>query len=98
MSRMSYVWDADQKRFVSKAAFHAQKQKGKGAGPMIIRDIEPYQSMVDGSMITSRSHHRNHLREHGKIEVGNEWVDPAPKIPLPTSAPDVAETLDEIGL
>ena len=35
-------------------------------------DIEPYQSMADGSMITSRSHHRAHLRRHGLIEVGNE--------------------------
>ena len=35
-------------------------------------DIQPYRSMVDGSMITSRSHHREHLREHGCIEVGND--------------------------
>lgn len=35
-------------------------------------DIQPYQSMVDGTMITSRSKHREHLKQHGCIEVGNE--------------------------
>lgn len=38
----------------------------------IITDIQPYQSMVDGSEISSRSRHREHLRSHGMIEIGNE--------------------------
>lgn len=38
----------------------------------VIPDIQPYQSMVDGKMITSRSAHRDHLRAHGLVEVGNE--------------------------
>ena len=38
----------------------------------VMPDIQPYQSMVDGTMITSRSHHRAHLKQHGMIEVGNE--------------------------
>ena len=40
--------------------------------PDIMRDIAPYQSMIDGSMITSRSRHREHLRAHGCEEVGND--------------------------
>ena len=40
--------------------------------PMVFGDIEPYQSMVTGEMITSRSKHREHLREHGLREIGNE--------------------------
>ncbi|CAB4141047.1 hypothetical protein UFOVP413_18 [uncultured Caudovirales phage] len=40
----------------------------------IIRDIDPYQSMITGEMITSRSHHRNHLRQHDCLEVGNERI------------------------
>lgn len=39
---------------------------------MVLPDIQPYQSMVDGSMITSRSQHRAHLKQHGCIELGNE--------------------------
>jgi hypothetical protein len=38
-------------------------------------DIEPYQSMADGSMITSRSKHRDHLRKHNCVEVGNERME-----------------------
>lgn len=40
--------------------------------PMVMPDIKPYRSMCDGSMITSRSHHREHLKAHGVIEIGNE--------------------------
>lgn len=42
----------------------------------IMPDIQPYKSTIDGSLITSRSHHREHLREHGCIEVGNERLSP----------------------
>ena len=38
----------------------------------IMPDIKPYKSMIDGSMITSRSKHRTHLRDNNCIEVGNE--------------------------
>lgn len=38
----------------------------------VMPDIKPYQSMIDGREITSRSRHREHLRAHGCIEVGNE--------------------------
>lgn len=38
----------------------------------VMGDIQPYKSMVDGSLITSRSHHREHLRQHGCVEVGND--------------------------
>lgn len=38
----------------------------------IMPDIKPYKSMVTGEMITSRSRHREHLRQHNCIEVGND--------------------------
>ena len=43
------------------------------------QDIQPYQSMVTGEMITSRSQHRAHLKQHGCIEIGNENPIPKPK-------------------
>lgn len=43
--------------------------------PMVMGDIAPYKSMIDGSMITSRSHHREHLRNNNCIEVGNESME-----------------------
>lgn len=41
-------------------------------GPMIMPDIQPYKSMIDGSIIQSRSRHREHLRAHNCVEVGND--------------------------
>lgn len=49
--------------------------------PMVMPDIQPYKSMIDGSMITSRSVHRDHLRQHNCIEVGNEKMET--KLPPP---------------
>ena len=40
--------------------------------PMVMPDIPAYQSMADGSMIEGRAAHREHLRRHGCVEVGNE--------------------------
>ena len=40
--------------------------------PLIMPDIPEYTSMIDGTRITSRSRHREHLREHGMYEVGND--------------------------
>lgn len=40
--------------------------------PMVIRDIEPYRNMINGQMISSRSEHRELLRRHNCVEVGNE--------------------------
>lgn len=43
-------------------------------GPYIIDDIEPYKAAGPeyGKMISSRSQHREYLRKHNLIEVGNE--------------------------
>jgi hypothetical protein len=49
----------------------------------IMLDIQPYKSMIDGSMITSRSKHREHLRQHNCFEIGNEKMEP--KVPTPMS-------------
>jgi len=48
--------------------------------PIIMPDIQPYQSMADGSMITSRSHHREHLKQHNCIEIGNETMETKPTL------------------
>lgn len=53
------------------------------ANHQIMLDIQPYKSMVDGSMITSRSKHREHLRRHNCVEVGNEKMET--KAPSPVS-------------
>lgn len=56
-------------------------------GPEIVPDIQPYQSMVTGETITSRSKHRQHLRDHGMMEVGNDSSLRKPYTGMPDAAP-----------
>lgn len=43
--------------------------------PSVQADNTCYRSMKTGEMITSRTQHKNHLKEHGLIEVGNESME-----------------------
>lgn len=54
------------------------------SGLQIVPDIEPYKSMIDGSLITSRAKHKEHLKRHNCFEVGNETAKPQP---IPDVAP-----------
>jgi hypothetical protein len=49
-----------------------QKMHRKVMPAMVTADIQPYRSMITGEMITSRSQHRTHLKDHGCLEIGNE--------------------------
>lgn len=51
---------------------HGEKRSETVSCPMVMRDLAPYKNMVDGQMITSRSEHRELLKRHNLIEVGNE--------------------------
>ncbi len=58
-------------------------------GLYFIPDIQPYRSPIDGSIVSSRQKHRDHMRAHGVIEVGNEKPKPAKYKPLPPVADDI---------
>lgn len=62
----------------------------------VMGDIQPYQSMIDGSIIGSRSVHREHLRAHGCIEVGNETKYLTQRKPL-QSPPGLKQTLIDVA-
>lgn len=51
--------------------------------PLIMGDISPYKSMITGEMIQGRRQHREHLKMHNCIEVGNEYkpIKRAPVVP-----------------
>ena len=68
MARKSYIQLPDGS-LVDKEDYY---QSYSPSAPMIMGDIQPYQSMATGEMITSRSHHREHLKRHGLVEIGNE--------------------------
>lgn len=66
------------------------------SGVQIMNDIKPYVSMIDGSIITSRSKHREHLRQHNCIEVGNDSSLYKPRKPL-APPPGLKETLIRVA-
>lgn len=53
--------------------YQAPKRSDHGA-PMVMRDIGEYVSPLDGQHITSRNQHRDHMRAHDVVEVGNEKI------------------------
>lgn len=61
----------------------------------VIPDIQPYKSMVTGERIKGRAHHREHLKEHNVIEVGNEKVERKVK-EMPPVAPDIKRAIEEL--
>ena len=64
-----YVYDAKHDKMVEVTDSRPLEDK---PSHHIMRDIEPYQSMITGEKITSRSKHREHLKAHGCIEVGDQ--------------------------
>jgi len=68
--------------------------RGRESAPYVLGDIEPYQSMITGEMITGRRQHREHLRQHGCIEVGNEKIPP--RKPNEYSREDYRRSVSEV--
>lgn len=72
------------------------KHEKHADGPMVIPDIEPYRSVIDGSVISGRRQHRDHLRAHGCIEVGNEKLRAKDHHQLPPVKEDVIRSFEMI--
>ncbi len=73
-----FIWDRRKRDFVPAEQFY---RPGRGAGLQVIRDIDPYRSTVTGEAIGGRRQHRDHLRAHGCVEVGNEMPKRPPPMP-----------------
>lgn len=46
-------------------------QQTRERGPLIMPDIEPFVSTIDGSIITGRAHLRAHMKQHGVTNVAD---------------------------
>lgn len=82
MTRRSWV-------YINGEAIEKGEYDAEPAAHYVINDIQPYQSMIDGSMITSRSRHREHLQAHGCIEVGNEKMQNRAPAPVESQRRDI---------
>ena len=68
--RRRYVYDQLTDRMVEVTEREVRVQDK--ASHHILPDIKEYKSMITGEVITSRSKHREHLKAHGCIEVGDQ--------------------------
>ena len=75
--------------YINGEAIEKSDYTPESAAHYVMNDIQPYQSMIDGSMITSRSRHREHLQAHGCIEVGNEKMENRAPAPVQSQRRDI---------
>ena len=59
----------------------------------IMPDLQPYQSMADGTMVEGRRQHREMLKRNNCIEIGNEKQTARPTTP----PPGLKETLIQVA-
>jgi hypothetical protein len=72
MTVRKYVYSQEAGKMVEVTGTKQAKPERKG--PYVVPDIQPYQAVGPeyGKLITSRSKHREYLKRHNLIEVGNE--------------------------
>lgn len=76
---------------------HYRKRKGEDrVGLQIMKDIDPYKNVIDGSVIGGRKQHRDFLKARGLVEVGNEKVEKKSYEPVGVAA-DVVRAMQETG-
>ena len=61
----------------------ADYQSQPRAGFSVLGDIQPYQSQITGEIIEGRRQHREHLRAHNCVEVGNDFDNRPQKAVVP---------------
>ncbi len=76
--KQSYVQDPVTHKLIPKDQWYGSSDP---VAPMVMNDIAGYKSMATGEWISSRSVHRDHLKRHGLVEIGNERVDNKPRGP-----------------
>lgn len=64
--------------------------------PFVQSDIGGYKSMATGEWISSRSKHREHLRKHGLIEIGNEKISQPKQKADPTIRRDIINAVNKV--
>ena len=56
---------------------HRLSKAPSKAGPLVLKDIEPFVSPIDGSVIASRAALREHEKRHNVRQLGNDWAGDA---------------------
>lgn len=83
---------------IIETAVKAAEKRSDLPSPMIMSDLDPYQNVLDGKTISSRSEHREFLKRNNLIEVGNEKMAPG-GVPYPARdeiGRDIKETIEQL--
>lgn len=95
----SYIQDKETGRFIPAHEWeekYGRNTRGKTSW-QVMPDISPYQSVIDGREITSRSRHRVHLKDHNCVEVGNEKQKPKEIPPVPGLKDEIITSCKKLG-
>jgi len=72
-----------------------------GGSAYLMPDKQPYLSPLDGSYVTSRSTHREHMRKHGVIEAGDmvpgSMNGANRDVHRPVSGRDIVDSIRQLG-
>ena len=97
-TRGSFVYDKEKGELVPKEEYYSSTVSN---APMIQADIAGYKSMVTGEWIGSRSTHRQHLKEHRLVEIGNEvkahTTKQAPRVDREQIRRDIHQSIQKLG-
>lgn len=65
-------------------------------GISVIRDIDPYNSPIDRTLIRSRSEHRDHMKRHGVVELGTEKIHAPIRAQRPRAGHDIKKAIEMV--
>lgn len=74
--KRTYVQDPVTHELIPKEDWHGPSVSKTA---YVMPDIQGYKSMATGEWIGSRSEHRDHLKRHGLVEIGNEKIENKPR-------------------
>lgn len=91
--RKRWIWDKATMALVPIEDYEARPS----AGFFVMGDAQPYRSMVTGEMVEGRAQHREHLKRHDLVEIGDAWDKTPPKPRQIESPPGLKETIARIA-
>ncbi len=94
-----FIWDREHFKKTGHGFVPAHRFKRPAkSGIMIHSDLEPYENIIDGTVVDGRAAHREFLKKHDVREVGNErprtW-DPYDDVP--PVGPDLKRAFEELS-
>lgn len=92
MTRKS--WIQINGELIPKDEYYGDSHSAKA--PIFVPDIKPYKSTITGEIIGGRAQHKNHLKQHNLVEIGNEKVRPRPIPDVPGLREDLIRSIKRI--